>query len=128
VKILAPTGIRTPTSSVLQPVASRYTDYAIPTKHKHSVEAKCRRFNVKSGGIYIYYFALKSCKYGSEFGCFKKGDETQCGGPSQLDARISELQYKMSDRHTNLTATAQNTPTPTPTFPCELLLSIETLQ
>jgi hypothetical protein len=29
-KILDPTGTRTPTPSVAQPVASRYTDYAIP--------------------------------------------------------------------------------------------------
>jgi hypothetical protein len=29
-KILDPTGTRIPTSSVVQPVASRYTDYAIP--------------------------------------------------------------------------------------------------
>jgi hypothetical protein len=29
-KILEPTGTQTPTSSVIQPVASRYTDYDIP--------------------------------------------------------------------------------------------------
>jgi hypothetical protein len=29
-KIIDPTGTRTPNSSVVQPVASRYTDYAIP--------------------------------------------------------------------------------------------------
>jgi hypothetical protein len=31
-KIIDPTGIRTPTSSVVQPMASRYTDWAIPSR------------------------------------------------------------------------------------------------
>jgi hypothetical protein len=33
--ILDPTGFRTPTSSVVQPVASRYTEYAIPAQILH---------------------------------------------------------------------------------------------
>jgi hypothetical protein len=33
-KILDPTGTRTPTPLVVQPVVSRYTDYAIPSPYK----------------------------------------------------------------------------------------------
>jgi hypothetical protein len=34
-KSLGPTGNRTPTPSVVQPVAGRYTDYAIPVRYGH---------------------------------------------------------------------------------------------
>jgi hypothetical protein len=37
-KILDPTGTRTPTPRVAQPVASRYTGYAIPAPHKYTVQ------------------------------------------------------------------------------------------
>jgi hypothetical protein len=39
-KILDPSGTRTPDPSVVQPVASRYTDYAIPAHTVHSSHAK----------------------------------------------------------------------------------------
>jgi hypothetical protein len=37
-KILDPTGTCTPTSSVVQSVASRYTDYAIPAPDQNLIE------------------------------------------------------------------------------------------
>jgi hypothetical protein len=39
-KIIDPTGTRTPDPSVVQPVASRYTDYAIPAPKRFSSNIK----------------------------------------------------------------------------------------
>jgi hypothetical protein len=64
-KILGPTGTRTPTSSVVQPVASRYTDRAIPAPDsKHSVlkspSALCTRLR---HALRMQPYGTEVCKY-----------------------------------------------------------------
>jgi hypothetical protein len=49
-KILDPTGTRTPNSSVVQPVASRYPDYATPA-HGSTI------INSKSVGV-VFWFVV----------------------------------------------------------------------
>jgi hypothetical protein len=57
---IASTGNR---SQIVQPLASRCTDYAIPAHFINTLARKNERFcNVKCGGIY-YYFQLRTASF-----------------------------------------------------------------
>jgi hypothetical protein len=55
-KIIDPTGTRNPTPSVVQPVASRHTDYAIPAHEEYlgkNINYEAPDYSVLSGLLFL---------------------------------------------------------------------------